>query len=156
MSASVRRGSAVVRRMVAVGLAAVSLLSILHASPAQSPDVDESSLELLHRWDEAVRGHEAGKLDEAVERTMALTLDDRRALSPAIRVFLGAMTGRGRAVSTEPERRAAAIGLAARRSPGVLPYLRRAAMLHTDVAIAGDRRPPSIVDLPAKPDIAVS
>jgi hypothetical protein len=156
MLASVRRpGSAVVRRLVAAGLSAVSLFSILYASPLQS-EVDESSLELLQRWDEAVRGHEAGKLDEAVERTMALTLDDRRALSPAIRVFLGAMTGRGRAVATEPERRAAAIGLAARRSPGVLPYLRRAAILHTDVAIAGERRPPSIVDLPPEPDIAVS
>ena len=136
--------------MVAVGLTAVSLLSIPYASPAQSPDVDEATLALLQRWDEAVRGHEVGKLDEAVERTMALTLADRRALSPAIRVFLAALTGRGRAVSvtTDPERRALALGHAARQSPGVLPYLRRAVILHTDVAISTDTDPLTIMDLP--------
>jgi tetratricopeptide (TPR) repeat protein len=138
--------------MVAVGLTAVGLLSTVHASSsAQSSGVDEASLALLQRWDEAVRGHEAGQLDEAVERTMALTRDDRRALSPAIRVFLVAMTGRGRAASNDLERRAAAFGHAARESPGVLPYLRRAAILHTDVAIAAARHPPSIVDLPVEP-----
>lgn len=147
--------------MVAVGLTAVSLLSIVHASPAQSSDIEESSLALLQRWDEAVRGHQAGKLDEAVERTMALTREDRRTLTPAIRVFLTALTGRGRAlsVSTDPERRTLALGHAARQSPGVLPYLRRAAILHTDVAIAGDRHPPSILDLSAEkepPGVALS
>ena len=52
MLASVRRrGSALGRRMVAVGLTAVSFLSIPYASPAQSPDVDEATLAARRaRW----------------------------------------------------------------------------------------------------------
>jgi tetratricopeptide (TPR) repeat protein len=124
---------------------------------AHAPEITPASVALLERWDAAVRTHEPGQVDEALDHVVAITLDDRRTLDPAMRLFLPALTGRSPDASNELERRVVRRGVEASRTTGVVPYLKRGAMLHLDAAIVGEAKPPAAIGLPpASPGPAAS
>ena len=155
MWACSRRASTAVRQAAAV--AAFVCAAETARSPVSAFEILPASVALLERWDDAVRTHEPGKLDESVDRILAITLHDRYLLDPAIRLFLAALAGSEPETSSALERHVARLGTEARQKPGAIAYLQRAVMLHTDAAIAGEGNQRTIADLPRQaPGIATS
>jgi len=144
-----RHARTVVRRPAAVAALAAAV-ALAQGGPAQAFEITADSVALLERWDGAVRGHQPGKIDEALERIVAITLDNRRTLDPAMRLFLASLIGRAPAASNKFELQAALLGEGAARSHGAIAYLQRAAMLHMDAAIAGELQQAPVLDLPAE------
>ena len=127
-----RRRAAVI---VALGLSAF-LYQVADAS-AQS----EASALALGRWIDAVVSHQPGSPDQSAAVTASLTLEQRIALDPAMEFFLEAIRGRVDRAQDAAQRRILDSYLAIRKAPGVGPFLRRAAILHTDAAIFAVRLP---------------
>ena len=150
MWASSRRGETFVRRAVAVAALAVAVATA-RANAVHASDLTTASVSLLERWDGAVRTHEPGQLDEAIDRIHAITPGDRHTLDPAMRLFLAALTGRAPETSNELERYVINLGVNRAATPGVVSFLKRATMLHFDAAIAGERNPVPEFDLRPPP-----
>jgi hypothetical protein len=123
-------------------------LCLAYAAHAHAQD--SASAAALEEWVAAVRAHVPGRDDAPARAVTSMSYADRSRLDPAMDLFL-------RLLWVEPRRpRSAAhviiFGLvrSVQGHPGVAPFLRRAAILHTDAAVfrRGYPPPPSSEDVP--------
>jgi tetratricopeptide (TPR) repeat protein len=96
-----------------------------------------ATVEALRSWVDAVNRHVPGRRDASLVTVSSLTYEQRSTLNDALPLFLNYLLAKGGPTRTESERNIAAIGIAARRIPGTDAFLKRAAVLHSDAAVAG-------------------
>lgn len=136
---------------------ALAIVLMCSATPrATAEDVSAAGVALLERWSNAVASHTPRRLDEGLDHVMALTYEDRRALDAPMRIFLSVLAGRGNVPVNALEKRIDALARGFRSRSGYEPFLKRAVMLHSDAAVAGERAPQPMVDVPASPGLSVS
>lgn len=118
--------------------------SIIALRSAAAADFSATGVALLERWTATIRNHTAGRLDPSIEVVTAFTYQDRLLLDGPMWVFLSVLSGSRYEPETELQQRVYRLALASRAEFGHERFLKRAALLHTDVAIAAesDRRPP--------------
>lgn len=119
---------------------ALGLLAVL-VSVADAAAQDEASARALRRWAAAVAEHQPGSPDASAAFTASLTFAHRYALNPAMEFFLKALRGDVASSRDAAQRQILDLALAVRRDPGVEPFIRRAAILHTDAALFANRLP---------------
>ena len=132
------------RTIVALAAAVVLLVVPLNAQKPRT-NIDDASLAALRTWVEAVGAHTPGQSDAAVATVAAFTYDTREDLNTGISLFFAALLGWSYNTGNNKAAQAiVAIGHAAGRD-----FLKRAAVLHSDVAADGDLHPRPAA-LPAK------
>ena len=139
--------------MARVALAILVLFA--SGSPAQA-QADAHSLQLLHDWVTAVNTHVPGAFDEAVTSIAAWDRGDLLRAQPLVRALVAFMGDQRRA---QPMRRAqlreadaAEVKTIAKLAQGTLDandFIKRAALLHTDIVLLAQRFPASVP--PPKP-----
>jgi tetratricopeptide (TPR) repeat protein len=96
-----------------------------------------AAFEALRSWVDAVNSHVPGRRDASLITVSSLTYEQRSKLNDALPLFLNYLLAKGGPTRTESERNIAASGIAARKTPGPDAFLKRAAVLHSDAAVAG-------------------
>ncbi len=109
----------------------------------------QASADALTHWVDSVRSHEPGKPDAGAAAIAAIKYSDRVAMLPAMQLLLASVLGEPVAVNTEPQRQVVALVAALKTSPGLTPFLERAAVAHADAAFFADRFPRLVDDAPA-------
>ena len=117
----------------------VVLLLAIAPSTAQRPTA--SSVVALEEWVSAVQQHAPGRSDASTAWVRSLSLERRRTLGGALPTFLAVLTGKGAGTTSTEERRIAEIARDLAERPGANALIHRAALLHADCAMLGDRVP---------------
>ena len=120
--------------------AAVFLSWCLASAPAGASRpgaTTPAAAEALRSWVAAVNSHVPGRRDASLVTVSSLTYEQRSILNDALPLFQDYLLAKGGVPRTESEREIAAIGIAARKTPGTDAFLKRAAVLHSDAAVAG-------------------
>ncbi len=91
----------------------------------------------VQRWIAAVETHVPGLSDDALLWAQTASARERGDLNAGVSIFLSTLTGRGATASTPDARRLVELGRDKAMAPGPKAFLRRAAMLHSDAALAG-------------------
>jgi tetratricopeptide (TPR) repeat protein len=102
---------------------------------------DDASVESLRRWVSAVREHGQGKPDAAAGVIASMSYAERSRLNPAMQVFQRVLRVEPGRPQTRPIGEIFALARSVRQDPGVAPFLRRAAILHSDAAIYRENFP---------------
>src|SRR3954447_24709252 len=118
-------------RRTLTGLAAAGVLLAATGADAQP----QRSADALLVWVTAVREHQPGKADAPAGIVAGLSYGDRVRLNPAMQLFLNAVRGQPVVTKSESARQIMELFRSVRRDPGLAPFLRRAAVLHTDAAV---------------------
>ena len=108
-------------------------------SGAQEPrkNINDASVVALKTWVDAVRAHTPGQADASVTTVAAFSYETRVDLNTAVDLFLRALMGwHYNSDGNKAAQTIVAIGHAEGKD-----FLKRAAVLHTDVAAFGDRSP---------------
>ncbi len=92
---------------------------------------------LVKQWVSAVDGHAPGLADGAVVWVHGLSEGSRKQLTDGLALFFHTLTGKSVATSTEESKQLADLGRDKARNPGANEFLKRAAVLHADAAMAG-------------------
>ncbi len=121
-----------------------TLLAVATAAEAQSA----TSVTALKQWVAAVTAHQPGRPDAAARMVAGLTYQQRSLLNPAMEVFLSALRGEGVETGSDTQDRILELLGSVRTDPGIGPFIRRAAVLHTDAAILANRFPAPPDDAP--------
>ncbi len=128
-------------------LAATVLMALLQApAGAIRSEVTDTAVTLLEHWAKAVMDHTPGQVDVSVTIVRAWTFGQRTDLNPAMQMFLDLLT-RARlsdvrekgATPPRPSDSVRSLAEATFRSIGVATFLQRAAVLHSDTAMAAVR-----------------
>jgi tetratricopeptide (TPR) repeat protein len=127
------------KRVTAFAVLALVAMPAGAPGAARPDDITAVTVAAVQRWVSAVENHVPGQRDAEVERVSALTYDKRRDLSVGIGFFLSVLRGKPEVIKNPAETRIAQIAGAIRVTPGTDAFLRRAAVLHADVAIDRDR-----------------
>ncbi len=130
-----------------VAIAAIAAILLAGATAAQAQSV--ASANALQQWVAAVKAHQPGGPDAAARMVAALTYQQRSVLNPAMEVFLRALRGDRVDTGSQGQHEILELFRSVRADPGAVPFLRRAAILHTDAAILADRFPAPTDDAPA-------
>ena len=130
------------RRLHVVAPVAATLACLAAVRVPPSDDISVPALLALTAWVRAVDDHQPGVRDDAV--AFAWTLDEaaRLDLDDAMGPFLGVLLGTNIVTDSDTKKRVAELGR--ERSGAATAFLERAAILHTDAAIAGRNRPRSL------------
>lgn len=134
--------------------ALIACMALATAAPARGQM--RHSLDALETWIDAVKAHQPGTTDRAVQFTGALKYSDRAVLEPAMRLFLAAVRGNSIITKSDEHQKILELYHAIRVKPGVAAFLERAAVLHADAAIFRDKLPDFVDDAPAPPRRAAS
>lgn len=136
----------------AAALAVLCLPLTLGAEAAARPGaITVGTAMALGNWVTAVRSHTPGRRDAAVAAVSELTFDKRRELNPGMSLFLSVLLGKSVVTSTDAAKHIVELARDARQSPGAVPFLERAAMLHSDAAmqdVVDDVRPAAPANVP--------
>lgn len=127
------------KTMRTLPLVAAALVLLTAPVVAQKPrtNINDASLAALRTWVEAVGTHIPGRSDAAVATVAAFSYETREDLNTGINLFFAALLGWS--YNTDNNKAAqtiAAIGHATGKD-----FLKRAAVLHSDVAAHGDLYP---------------
>ncbi len=119
---------------------------------AGPPEITTATVLAIGRWVAAVKDHKPGLHDAAVNDVSGLSFDARKTLNVGMPLFLSALMSRGGVIRTNGDGEKDLVQLAreTRQSPGPVAFLKRAAVLHSDAAISGER-PIEPVGAPAVP-----
>ncbi|HET7695169.1 MAG TPA: tetratricopeptide repeat protein [Vicinamibacterales bacterium] len=140
-------------RRRAIALVTLAIAAVAPA-PAAASDFPASGVAVLERWAGAVGSHTPGVLDQAADRIMAFTYHERQLLDDPLRTFLSILSGRRYDPDTELQRKVDALARASLARLGYGGFLKRAVLLHSDVAVARESIPPS--PLPSLPPVPAS
>ena len=114
--------------------------------------INGRTVAVFETWIAAVNGHGPGLKDAPLETVVAFSMAERAELSAGMALFVGGLTNKGGQGSLEdPAMRVKQLGHRAAQAPGTLAFLKRAALLHADAAIAAPSRDVE----PARADNAV-
>ena len=130
---------------------AVTTVLLLLALPREARAQTQASAELLRRWVTAAREHVPGQADASAGVVAEWSYGDRARLHPSMELFLAMVRGEGVPDKTDPQRQIIDLFRSVRVDTGVVTFLKRAAVLHTDAAIFRDRFPAPVDDAPAQP-----
>lgn len=124
----------------------VACAALVTSVPARAQD--RRSVAALEAWINAVKTHQPGGVDPAVEFVGALKYSDRVILDPAMRLFLLAVGGNSIAARSDEHQKILELHHAIRMNPGLGAFLERAAVLHADAAMFHDQLPEFVDDAP--------
>ena len=128
-------------------MTALLLLAMPRAARAQT----QASADLLRKWVTAAREHVPGQADASAGVVAGWSYGDRARLHPSMELFLAMVRGEGVPNKTDPQRQIIDLFQSVRGGTGLVTFLKRAAVLHTDAAIFRDRFPAPVDDAPAQP-----
>lgn len=123
-------------KVMALAITVVALARGGAAQEVRMP-INDASFSAMQTWVEAVRSHTPGQADAAVTRVAAFSYQTRVDLNAAMPLFLDALLGWP--YNTQNNKAAQAIAALGRGAGRDL--LKRAAVLHSDVAAYGDLYP---------------
>ena len=104
--------------------------------------VDGRTAAAFETWIAAENDHGPGIDDAPLETVAAFSMVQRADLSAGMSLFLDGLKNKGGLGSLEDaQMRAKQLGLRAAQNPGMLVFLKRAALLHADAGIARPSRP---------------
>ena len=108
---------------------------------ARPPEITAATVLAIGRWVAAVKSHKPGQRDAAVNEVSALSFGERKAMNAGMPLFFSALLNSGRVLHTNGEGEKHLIQLArgTRLTPGPVAFLKRAAVLHSDAAMSGER-----------------
>jgi hypothetical protein len=114
---------------------AISLAALLPGGAASRPrdEITGSTAVAVAKWVAAVREHVPGRRDASLEHVASLTYQQRVELNPGMMLFLVVLQGRRVTPYNQAEKQI--IALARGASSDATSFLKRAAVLHSDVAI---------------------
>jgi len=132
--------------IVASPLAALMVPMVLVTTPlpAVAPNQTTASMTVLRQWVAAVNEHVPGEPDAAVRYAAGMTYRARVELNELYPLFIEVLQEGFVRTRSGIESDTAALARTVRQRPGAAAFLKRAAMLHTDVLIFAGRfpRPP--------------
>lgn len=122
-----------------VGCVLIVMVAFTVVSSGQSPrkNINDASLAALKTWVDAVHAHTPGRPDASVITVAGFSYETREDLNTTMDLFLRSLMGWS--YNTDNNKAAQAI-VALGRAAGK-DFLKRAAVLHADVAAYGDRAP---------------
>jgi tetratricopeptide (TPR) repeat protein len=129
-------------------LVALVLLVLCVSTPVQAQRLTTASVEALHRWVDAVNGHQPGRPDAAVGSVAAMTYAARRDLNTSFPVFIRVLRDEFVATNSEVEKGVTTYARMVRNDPGIATFLKRAAILHADAVVFARRFPEPPDDAP--------
>jgi tetratricopeptide (TPR) repeat protein len=118
-------------------VAALVLLSGPVSAQKPRSTIDDASLAALQTWVEAVGSHTPGRPDASVTTVASFTYETREDLNTGINLFFAALMG----WSYNTDNNRAAQAIAAMGHAAGKDFLKRAAVLHSDVAVHSDLHP---------------
>ncbi len=131
-------------RAAAVVASLLVLLPLGRSSADGPEDITAATVDALRSWVVAVRSHTPGRADDPVVKVANFSYRTREDLNAGLRLFLDVLAGKVVVLdlsrSGGAEKTILAIGHEA-GIPDAGSFLRRAAVLHADVAAYGDRFP---------------
>jgi tetratricopeptide (TPR) repeat protein len=120
--------------------AAIAALPVAGHGQDYRKNINDVSVQALENWIGAVRTHTPGRADDAVVMVAGWSFEAREDLNTSIGLFLSALIGGSlKTDNNSAANRVAALGRAAGKD-----FLKRAAVLHSDVAAYGDLFPPKV------------
>jgi tetratricopeptide (TPR) repeat protein len=120
---------------------------LLASGTATAKGLTNATLIAMRAWVDAVRTHEPGHADAPVTRVSGLSLDTRTDLDAGMPLFVLALTSikpMEMDLTSEPQRLIVDLARSVRGNPGAQAFLQRAAILHSDAAMFGDRYDPQV------------
>ena len=136
--------------IVASPLAAlmVPMVLVTTSLPAVVPNQTTASMTALRQWVAAVNEHVPGEADAAVRYAAGMTYRARVELNELYPLFIEVLQENFVRTRSGIESDTAALARTVRQRPGAAAFLKRAAMLHTDVLIFSGRLPRPPDDAP--------
>lgn len=131
-------------------LALATVAALCRALPAGAQTM--ASAEALERWVAAVRTHEPGRPDAALQSVVSLSYGARVELNTSMTTFLERLRLHGTKLASRSKaaRKVSALARGVEEDPGVNAFMERAAVLHSDAVIftewfpaPQDDRPPA-------------
>lgn len=135
-----------------LGLLAAALFVFLPSSGTSARDqIEVAAAVEVAGWADAVLNHSPGQQDDAATWVAGLTPERRTAWRSGLGMFRDALSGKNVRVSSAAEKRIADVGADIAKTPGLADFIRRALILHGDVAIIALEHPPAPKPLPPVP-----
>lgn len=122
--------------LIAVALLVLPVPALLHAQ-RQTPE----SVDALYRWANAVNRHVPGSPDAAVQFVAAMTYGGRVELNTSFSYFIRVLNQEPLKPRNDLEDRLTAFARTVDSRPGAATFLKRAAILHADAVVFGERFP---------------
>jgi tetratricopeptide (TPR) repeat protein len=117
-----------------VSRALIALL-ILVMSGSGLEGLTDAQAQAIAKWVAAVQDHAPGRRDAAAGRIATMTFAQRTELHEGMAMFLAALQGKRVAARNNAETQVVELAIRMRVNPGTDPFLKRAAVLHSDVAL---------------------
>jgi tetratricopeptide (TPR) repeat protein len=138
-------------------LVALTCLLGAGAGPARAQGVTPATAMAIQRWVTAVQRHDPGQRDAFAVSLSTLSYESRKQLDDGMGLFLFALAGKRASVKSAPEKLIVELARGA-AIDGADGFLKRAAVLHADVAILRYMTgvTTSIADVPAAPSTGAS
>lgn len=114
---------------------ALVALLLLATSGSRLDALTSASALAVRNWVTAVQGHEAGRRDAAAGRIATMTFEQRTELHPGMVIFLASVQGKKIIARNEAEQQVLELAVNVKVNPGADAFLKRAAVLHADVAV---------------------
>lgn len=124
-------------RLAVAAWAGLALLSGQGAAQMRPDRATATHLVVVEEWIRAVDQHVPGLADQPLLWVHGLTPDARRSLNEGLAIFFHTLAGKGLVTSTPESKRLADLGRDTALNPGANIFLKRAAVLHADAAMAG-------------------
>ena len=127
-------------RMTAAACVVLTLMAARGADAQDRKSITERAAAAIQAWVNAVQSHEPGRSDGAVVTLAALSYEQREELNAGMALFLEALLKKkiDNDAGSADAQRIMALG---RDAGDATAFLKRAAVLHADVAAYGDRLP---------------
>lgn len=123
-------------RLAVAAWAGLALLGDQGAAQMRPDRATATHLVVVEEWIHAVELHVPGRADPPLRWVHALTPETRRSLNEGLAIFFHTLAGKGLVTSTPESSRLAELGRDTAKNPGANMFLKRAAVLHADAAMA--------------------
>jgi len=114
--------------------ALVALLLLVTSGSRPDPLTDANAL-AIKTWVTAVQGHAPGRRDAGAGRIATMTFEQRTELHAGMALFLAAVQGKKTLWRNQPEKQILELATLVKVNPGADAFFKRAAVLHSDVAV---------------------
>jgi hypothetical protein len=109
---------------------------LLLATSARAPDpLTPANALAIKNWVTAVKDHAPGRRDAAAGRIATMTFEQRTELQAGMVIFLASVQGKKLGWRNRAEQQVLELAAAVKVNPGADTFLKRAAVLHSDVAV---------------------
>lgn len=124
----------------------VIALLLLVLSGGGVDGLTDAQAQAIANWVAAVQGHTPGQRDASAGRIATMTFAQRTELHEGMALFLAAIQGKRIAARNHAEKQVVELAVRMRVGPGTDTFLKRAAVLHSDVALMNRVDGPRPVD----------